>query len=91
MNIEASGLKNLKPNEATKLLFISTCISGLPRSRYLSRHATLPPTNGEERCVARQITATWETTASQARTKKNFLYILEPAALNLSVNTNTLL
>ena len=32
----------------------------LPRSRYLSRHATLLPT-GEERCVTRQITAAWET------------------------------
>ena len=36
--------------------------TGLPRSRYLSRHATLIPTSGVERCVTRQITASWETT-----------------------------
>ena len=44
--------------------------ASLLRSRYFCRHATLLPTKrcvGVKRCVTTQITAAWETTATQAR------------------------
>ena len=55
MTVAKTKTKAKNPNQS---------LFSLPRSRYLSRHATLLPTklvSGEERCVTRQITAAWET------------------------------